>query len=342
MRHLTTFFKRLYTFLRREKIFQVLTIVGIVILLGSVGFVYFEPDMEFLDALWWSIVTLTTVGYGDISPTSGGGRLVGMGVMVLGIGFLGILTASIASAFIEERLLENKGMKPTEVTDHFLICGWSSRGPEIVSQMRADPKYSKSPIVVIADLPEKPMDDPDLYFVRGEVSTENLKRARIQAARVVMVLSDDRLDAYSRDAKAVLNTLTIESLNPKVYTCVELMDPKNVEYCQMAHADEIIVVGELSTNLMVQAALDHGITRMVSELVSNRYGEDLYKIELPPRLVGQPFYDVLCELKQNHNVLCIGIEDPDGRNLMTNPKTDYVTRAEDRLIVIATDRPEVR
>jgi len=93
---------------------------------------------------------------------------------------------------------------------------------------------------------------------------------------------------------------------------------------------------------MVQAALDHGITRMVSELVSNRYGEDLYKIELPSRLVGQPFYDVLCELKQNHNVLCIGIEDPDGRNLVTNPKTDYVTRAEDRLIVIATDRPEVR
>jgi voltage-gated potassium channel len=53
------------------------------------------------DGLWWAIQTVTTVGYGDITPTSAGGRLVAALVMVLGIGFLTVVTAAITSAFIE-------------------------------------------------------------------------------------------------------------------------------------------------------------------------------------------------------------------------------------------------
>ncbi len=328
--------------LRREKIFKIVAIVFLVVLGGSVGFILFEKDMAFPDAFWWSIVTLTTVGYGDISPATTGGRLVGVAVMIIGIGFLGVLTARIASVFIEEKILESKGMKATHVKDHYLICGWNYRGPEVVAGLRADAKVGESaPIVIIADLAEKPLDDPNIHFVRGDVSTENLKRAGIEAARVVLVLSDERLDAYARDAKAILNTLTIESLNNKVYTCVELMDPRNVEYCQMASADEIIVVGEIGTNLLVQAALDHGISRVVSELVSNRHGEDLYKIPLPARHEGRTFYDVMCDLKKQHNVLCIGIEDETGRRLVSNPRPDHALAKGDQLIVISTDRPSI-
>ncbi|MFC1815131.1 hypothetical protein ACFL0M_04135 [Thermodesulfobacteriota bacterium] len=67
------------------------------------------------------------------------------------------------------------------------------------------------------------------------------------------------------------------------------MRSKNVEHCQRAKSDEIIVVGELSTNLLVQAALEHGITRMISELVCTRYGSDLYKISVPESMRGRHF-----------------------------------------------------
>lgn len=339
MHQFYVFLKRTFLTLCREKLVRVALIIIFVILSGSVAFVYFEKDIHFIDALWWSVVTLTTVGYGDISPSTAGGRIVGICVMFLGIGFLGILTAAIATFFIENKFQENRGMKSTSAIGHFIICGWNFRGSEIVEELRADPKSSAAAIVVVADIAEKPIDAPDLHFIRGEINPKILKKAKLEQAQAVIILSDDRLDSYARDAKTILNTLTIKSMNSDVYTCVELMDSKNVEHCRIAKADEIIVVGELSTNLLVQAALDHGITRMISELVSNRYGKDLFKIKLPHHLTDRTFFDVLCEMKNRYGILCLGVEDIDGENLTANPECDYKMNKDDQLIVIADQRP---
>lgn len=336
-----TFLKRAVRLMHREKIFQVLLLILLIILMGSWGFIAFEEGMDFADGVWWSVVTMTTVGYGDISPATPGGRIIGSIVMIFGIGFLGLLTANIASLFVEKRLLEAKGMKTADVNDHFVLCGWNYRGSDIIAELHAAPRCEDTPIVIIAEIPEKPVDDPDVYFIRGEVNTENLKRAHIERAKSVIVLSDERLDAYARDAKTILNTLTIESINPAVYTCVELMDSKNIEYCKLANADEIIVIGELSTNLLVQASLNHGITRMITELVSNRFGDELYKVNPPERLVGKPFSDILSELKRGYNIICIGIEDREGKNLIANPDGDYRLDSDDLLIVIASEQPDI-
>lgn len=312
-----------------------------VILSGSLALVYFEKQVSLPDALWWSFVTVTTVGYGDISPITVGGRVVAIAVMLFGIGILGVFTATVAGMFIENRIRENKGMKATKASEHFILCGWNFRGSKIVEELRADAKCSYTPIVLVADLPEKPLDDPDLHFIRGDITADILLKANLPKAATVIILADDGIDAYAADAKTILNTMTVKNMRAEVYTCVELMDPKNIDHCRMARADEIIVTGELSTNLLVQAALDHGISLMVTELVSNRYGNELFKINIPENLIGHSFFDALCTLKKSQNILCLGIEDEKGKNLISNPPNDYQLKKEDRLIVISEERPQI-
>jgi len=97
-------------------IYVVLVTIGIV-LIGAFGILMFEENMgTFGDALWWSLVTTTTVGYGDISPESTGGRVLAGFLMIVGIGFLGMVTGSVATFFVD-RLSNNQDKVKVSVID---------------------------------------------------------------------------------------------------------------------------------------------------------------------------------------------------------------------------------
>jgi len=96
------FYEKAQRFLKTNYFNYVIVISIIIILLGAVG-LYFVEDIGFNDALWWAFVTATTVGYGDISPTTSAGRLIAAILMLLGIGFIGMLTGTIATYFLRPK-----------------------------------------------------------------------------------------------------------------------------------------------------------------------------------------------------------------------------------------------
>ena len=326
-------------FLRREHLFRLMGVIVVLVFGGAFGSTYFQEGQSFTDALWWAIVTLTTVGYGDISPTSAGGRLIGVVLMFFGIGVLGLFTATIAGVFVEKRLRKERGMGSYDLEGHIILCEWNDRTKEILKDLRADRRAASAAIVLVAEIDAKPVVDENLYFVRGDLTEENLKRAGIEKAATVLIVGDRSLAAGARDAKAVLSVLTVESLNPDVYSIVELASEDNVRHCERAHADEIIVGAEFSSRVISTATLDHGISTVLRELLSAQVGHDLITVRVPQELAGRSFFDVFCDLKREHGMIALAILRRGGGDVVTNPASDTIVDSEDRLVVVsARDR----
>lgn len=327
--------RRPVRFIRRENLHRILGVLLILSLLSAVGVYLIEPRTEgmgFIDWLWWAVVTITTVGYGDITPGTLGGRLIGIVLMFFGIGILSMLTATIASVFVERNLRREHGMGAMKLRDHIVLCHWNSRAQEILRELRSDNRTAEMPIALVAELPTKPVDDDDLHFFGGSVNEDNLRRAGVEQAATVVILGDDRLEEATRDAQTVLATLAVESLNPDAYTIVDLVYEENVHHCERANADEVIIGQQLSSRLLATSAVDHGLSKVVSELLSQRYGQDLERVALPERLAGGSFFDALVELKQTNRMLAVAVQR--GEEVITNPATDFELAAADHLIAI--------
>lgn len=113
--------RNIWQFLLREKIVQLFSVVLAITLISGVIITWLEPDISFASGIWWSVVTLTTVGYGDIYPASLGGRILAVIIMFFGIGLLSTLSASLAALIISHRIKENKGMCVADFQGHLIL-----------------------------------------------------------------------------------------------------------------------------------------------------------------------------------------------------------------------------
>jgi len=331
---------KFYAFLQRENVIRLLVVIVVIVLCSGYLMAIFEPGVSFDTGVWWSIVTLTTVGYGDISPSTPEGRVLAVFIMFFGIGLLGVLSASLASMLISVRIKENKGMVASKVNNHIIICEWNHRARAVLKELRADPQTEKMPIVLIADIEEKPVDDPLLAFVRGIVNEESLKMANLEQASTIIILGDDAVETTARDAKVVLTTLTVECMNPSVYSVVELVDKAYELHCQRANANEIIIGSELNSHLIASAASDHGISRIISELLSSRYGNELYSMPVPEQMIGLSFLDIFIAMKSDNNIIVFGVKKDRGGEFISNPDAAYIVCREDSLLVISKERKQ--
>lgn len=348
-------------FLKNENLNRALLIVIVITLVISPVILFFEenktPDINTVknihdlaryltdsstianiqDSFWWTVVTLTTVGYGDFYPKTIPGRIISLIVMFIGIGVVSIINSSVAQFFVEKRLREEFGMGTDtyKLKNHIILCEWNPRSKQIVQELRKHDKTKQKPIVLIADIERKPLPDENLFFIKGQVNDETLNKAKLEDAKTVIILGDDKLDYTSRDAKVILSTLTVESINKKAYTIVEIFNESYIATCKRACADEIILSSNLNCNLIVSAAINHGISEVVSDILNYSQGSQLYKIPVPKDEINRPFIDVFIRMKQNEQSIVIAIQQHNERKVISNPPADYKLRFNDHLIIIA-------
>lgn len=312
--------------------------VGLLFVMVTGGFLVrlYEPNWSWQESIWWALVTSSSVGYGDFFPSTGGGRLVAVFVILSGMGVISTLSGFVSSTLIERHLNRDRGMGSFKFKNHYILCNWNQRADDILKSLRSDPRGALSPVVLIADLENNPSPgDDNLHYVRGHISEDTLRRANLKDAHTVVVLGDEALADFSaRDARNVLAALVIERINPDVYTIVELHDSENEVYCKHAHVNEVIVANDFGTRLLSRAMLDHGVSQVVHELLSPSYGHHLSKRALEASMVGRPFIDVFVRLKKEGNCTVLGLQHGVNGQVVSNPAADYVLRSDDFLITV--------
>jgi voltage-gated potassium channel len=276
------------------------------------------------DALWWTIVTITTVGYGDRYPVSIGGRAAGIVMMVMGVATVGIVTGRIASFLIDKQIKSRGGLIVLEKKKgHFIICGWKAELENILDNiLRNNPELKSSDVVLVNDADPQEIDHirsiprfKYIKFIKGDYIDEKvLHRANVKTAQTALILADAsrKFSVQEVDSRTVMAVITIDSMNKNIYTCAEIIDEKFEKYLKLANCDEIILTRELSRILISSAATASGISHVASELLRPVRG-GLATQRIPPGYVGKPFRDLQSYFAANHGEILIGLLENTGK-----------------------------
>jgi voltage-gated potassium channel len=268
---------------------------------GTLGVMVFEKGADsgfdtLGDSIWWCVVTITTVGYGDRSPVTFGGRLVAMTLMFIGLSFYALLTGVMSSLLIERsRRKETQTMDINSLKDHVVICGYNSNAPRLIRDLRsAQPDTS---ILVISERTGVALPaDPLVLQLELDPTTEAaLERAQVDFASAVIMLGDDALgrSGHDADARSILTTLAVESRNPKLHTIVELLNDANVPHARNAGADEVVVSGAYTGTMLSQSAQSPGVSDVYRDLFRPGAGSAVVEEDVPTQWHGRAYSELV-------------------------------------------------
>ncbi len=290
------------------------------------------------DTFWWTIVTVATVGYGDKFPITAWGRVVGIICMVGGPVLLASTLGSIGVSWYNNWTKGVRGMSEVKEKNHLVLCGWNSKAATIIEEIRNSGELKNLPVVIIDEKIEtKPSDAPDVFFVRGNASEMAvLQRANITEAKFAIVLAENSLPAA--DQKTVLTVLAVEKSNSRIISSAELNDPNNAEHLKRAGCDIIINSTDITSKLLAMSLLNSSVTAVITDLVSGE-GQELYHVPNPQKLSGSRFGDALVKLKNEYDIILIGLER--NNESILNPQADFTLQSGDYLLVISEEMPVI-
>ena len=287
-----------------------------------------DGEISFSDVVYFTMVTITTVGYGDIVPVSDRARLLDAFLVTPVRVFLLLIFLGTAYEFVIQKVLEDyrMGRLQRRMHDHMVICGYGRSGRVAAREMVAK-GWDPACIVVIDPSEEAVFDaaESGLVGLRGDATHESIIRASgIERARAAIV-------SPGRDDTNVLIVLTIRNLNPTLKIVSSVKEEENFKLVRQSGADVILSPAKVSGHLMAEAVLHRHTSDYICDLVTAQGRVRLNERSARPEEVGR-------SLREVTDGLVVGIQ-RDGREIGFWHAEAGEIRAGDVLLVIEpTDR----
>ncbi len=307
-------------------------LLALLLAVGVGGYMAIE-GWSFLDALYMTVTTITTVGFREVQPLSDGARVFTIVLIVSGVGVLFYTLTSLVQFFIEGELMDILGVRRMKgriesMKGHYILCGFGRVGEEIAGEFS-----SRGVPFVIVESNQEALERArrhDYPLVEGDATSDAvLLEAGIGRAGCLLAASDS-------DAGNTFIVLTAKALNPNLFVVARAGHPESEPRMLRAGADRAISPYLIAGRRMALSALQPMVVDFIDTLATGRHGEQiLAEIEVSQEsgLAGRTIHDVLHACR---SVVVLGLQKATGE-LHVGPKATTSLEANDRLIVMGEE-----
>ena len=285
------------------------------------SFIFGEKDPNWVDTFfhtfWWSIVTFTTVGYGDVSPVTHLGKFLTIIIMLLNFGVVTLLGGAVASVLVAQRLTGDDTLDENKFDGHLVIAGWNKTVPSVLNLIESN-KDSTSVVILVNEMDKEVIQRAITGYERLDIThiPENfthesvLRKAFLDKAGTFMILPDTSglLPHEEPDEdKTVLTCLTAKSISESCNVVAHVLDVENVSHLQRANANEIVIPDEHVPHLLAKHVTDPGVPQFFDDLIlKEEEDKGLQEVKIPKTLNGQTHNKISAFYKFKYGWLLVG------------------------------------
>jgi voltage-gated potassium channel len=304
-----------------------------IFLLGATGYMLIE-GWDFLDALYMTVITLTTVGYGEVHEVSRIGQIYTILLIFIGVAFILFVAGSVVQFMVEGRIRTILGRRSLDkkidrLKNHYIVCGYGRIGKVLCNQLKRKP----IDLVVIDKNREliPILDDDKVLYLSGDASDEAiLRKAGIQRAKGLIAV-------LATDTDNVFLVLTARQINPDLYIIARASRDESKIKLQAAGANKVESPYEMGAVSMAQRIIRPTVTNFLNLAFAHKR-KDIQMEEIPVNSSSGLINVMLKDsgIRQQFNLIIIAIKKPDG-TMLFNPSYETIIEAGDTVIAVGQE-----
>ena len=300
-----------------------------VVVVGTVGYRLF--GMTWVDAVYQTVTTITTVGFREVHPFGTGEKWFTMALVVTGVSTALYTLTLMMQMVVEGQFREFVGRrrmdkKIADMRGHVIVCGWGRVGKAVAHDL----VRSGRSVVVIDVNPDRLIDVVYPTIVGDATADATMRAAGVEHAGSLVA-------ALQGDAENLFVTLSSRALNPGLFIVARARAEESIDKLTRAGADRVVNPQELGAARMASFVVQPNVAEFVDVVMHERSMDfRMQEVEIPEgsRLAGTTLREA--NLRQEAGVLVLAVRGDDGA-FATNPDPDVVLHAHNVIIAVGTD-----